>query len=164
VTAAGRGRAGVGGEAHLQRLPGPVPLALVARAEAFWNSAGADAQLTIATSKAAAKVVFTPHRRLRSTEEGVTNMPCQAPCRPDTPETITVAIDHPGEQCVIAHKLGHSLGLAHTHVDTCSVMAPIVAEHCQSTTLPSRIPTQDRDDLVSIWGRAPSPTTARRST
>jgi hypothetical protein len=153
------------GEHVFSVYPGPVSLVMLKAVEVWWNRSGANVALTIAASPQTANVVIKSYRFLGGskgggTETGVTEMPCTAPCRPDAPETITLSTDDPSPDFTLAHELGHAMGLAHTHVDTCSIMAPILAEHCPSLSLPAQIPTPDRDELVSIWG--PSPNASKR--
>lgn len=157
--------AGTWRAAHVYSVyPGPVRVGMLRTAEAWWNQSGADVQLTIAYSPGNANVVIEPFQVLGTTsdglnEGGVTNMPCTAPCRPDATETIVLSpTNGPALELVLTHELGHAIGLAHTHTSACSVMAPVVGEHCPGLNLPTRIPAADRDELLSIWDRAPTTT------
>ncbi len=122
-------------------FPGPVHIDMVRRAIAWWNSAGADIHLVLTQRRRAADVVVLPYRPLGGAERGVTEMPCADPCRPNGGETITLssATDYNRLQA-LAHELGHALGLGHTHVRMCSVMAPIQGEGCPTTGCPPLSP------------------------
>ena len=157
--------AATGGAARVYSVyPGPVRVGMLRTAEAWWNRSGADVHLTIAYSPNTANVVIEPFRSLGTTpdglnEGGVTNMPCTAPCRPDGTETIVLSPNTgPAFELVLTHELGHAMGLAHTHTSACSVMAPIAGQHCPDLSLPTQIPAPDRDELLSIWGRAATTT------
>ena len=153
-----------GASAVYSVYPGPVRVEMLRTAEAWWNRSGADVQLTIAYSPSAANVVIEPYRSLGTTpdglnEGGVTRYALHGALPARCNETIVLSPNNgPAFELVLTHETGHAIGLAHTHTSACSVMAPIAGEHCPSLNLPNRIPAPDRDELLSIWGRAPTTT------
>jgi hypothetical protein len=142
---------------RLAVYPGPLPVPMVARAIAWWNSAGADVELVLTNLETNADIVIGPFRRLGGNAIGVTDTPCAAPCRPDGTETINLSprTDY-NRLTTLVHELGHALGLAHSHVHTCSVMAPNQGDGCPSDQLPLPVPQIDRAALIQIWGVRPT--------
>ena len=135
---------------------GPVPMRELLEAEAWWNRAGANVELTVATSPARADVVITPYRPLPGDVVGVTEVPCDAPCRPEGQETITLSPRGDYSRLLTeVHELGHAMGLVHSHTSSCSVMAPVAGVHCADGALPADIPEVDRRALIAVWGAAP---------
>lgn len=133
---------------------GPIPSTLLSRAMAWWNSAGANVELVLARRSSSADIVIEPYRALSGTVIGVTDNSCAIePCRPEGQETITLstATDY-NRLTTLVHELGHALGLGHSHVHTCSVMAPEQGEGCPSDQLPVVVPPVDRRALIKIWG------------
>lgn len=135
--------------------PGPLAQDMVEHVAAFWNAAGADVELVVTTDPNA-DIAIKPNRDLGGTADGTADMACAVPCRPSGQETITLSstLDY-NVAFVLAHELGHTIGLAHSHTSACSVMIAI-GDHCPGNQRPESIPDVDRQALLAIWGPAPA--------